>query len=97
MLVKVQKTTEETNWILDIIDEVEDAIEHIETQIDKLKLRSGDPVLYREKRESSDLIKLKKLSLPSFSGNKKDYPAWKATFNEFVGKSNMSPEYKLLQ
>ena len=46
---------------------------------------------------SKQLIKLKKITLPSFSGNKKEYQAWKAAFAEFVDKTENSPEYKLLQ
>ena len=40
---------------------------------------------------------LKRVSVPKFSGNKKDYEAWKAAFNSCVDKGSATPEYKLLQ
>ena len=40
---------------------------------------------------------LKRVSVPKFSGNKKDYEAWKAAFNTCVDKGRATPEYKLLR
>ena len=40
---------------------------------------------------------LKRVSVPKFSGNKKDYEAWKAAFNSCVDWGRATSEYKLLQ
>ena len=47
--------------------------------------------------EHNDLGRLKKISLPTFAGNKKEYASWRPAFDEFVDKSATSNEYKLLQ
>ena len=40
---------------------------------------------------------LKRVSVPKFSGNKKDYEAWKAAFNSCLDRGRATPEYKLLR
>ena len=40
---------------------------------------------------------LKRVSIPVFSGNKKNYENWKAAFMACIDKAPATPEYKLLQ
>ena len=40
---------------------------------------------------------LKRVSVPKFSGNKKNYQAWKAAFYSCVNQTRATPEYKLLR
>ncbi len=40
---------------------------------------------------------LKRVSIPVFSGDKRDYENWKATFTACIDQAPASPEYKLLQ
>ena len=40
---------------------------------------------------------LKRVSVPKFSGNKKNYEAWKAAFYLCVDQARATPEYKLLR
>ena len=40
---------------------------------------------------------LKRVSIPTFSGEKRSYATWKAAFVACIDKSKASPEYKLLQ
>ena len=39
----------------------------------------------------------KRVSVPKFFGQKKNYEAWKAAFYSCVGRTGATPEYKLLQ
>ena len=98
--IKYSSYTGPDETILDVLEEAEATIEHIETQIDglikvepELSVKAGEEA----KSYKNELIKLKRISLPTFSGDKKEYPTWRATFNEFVGKSATTPEFKLLQ
>ena len=99
MLESPHESKEHEDWILNMIDQSDTAIESIETQIDNLKSKNPpkSTMQTNEAIQASELIKLKKISLPSFSGNKREYSTWRATFKEFVDKTNTSPEYKLLQ
>ena len=46
----------------------------------------------------SDMWKqLKRVSIPTFSGNKTTYESWKAAFNACIDCAPATPEYKLLQ
>ena len=40
---------------------------------------------------------LKRVSIPRFAGNKKNYEAWKAAFYSCVDQARASPQYKLLR
>ena len=40
---------------------------------------------------------LKKVSIPVFNADKRNYENWKSTFNARVDQAPVSPEYKLLQ
>ena len=44
-----------------------------------------------------DSAALKRVSIPKFSGNKKQYGAWKAVFYSCVDRPRATPEYKLLR
>ena len=121
LLLSCKNQNEQNHWMFKIFDEVDEAIEAIDSQIDRIReMKTKDPSCsnglrqqntpytkptqtsdfgagIKSKEAASDLIKLKKINLPSFSGNKKEYPAWRATFAEFVDKTEKSPEHKLLQ
>ncbi|KAJ8040732.1 Alpha-N-acetylgalactosaminide alpha-2,6-sialyltransferase 6 [Holothuria leucospilota] len=43
------------------------------------------------------LHQLKRVSIATFSGNKKEYRVFRDAFDECVGKSSLSPAYKMLQ
>jgi len=73
-----------------------------QSQEEKLKAkRSDNSNLVRENYFSSvgkDLWKqLKRVSIPTFSGNKSTFENWKAAFVACVDNAPASPEYKLLQ
>ena len=40
---------------------------------------------------------LKPVQIPTFSGNKRSYPTWKAAFMACVDRAPVTPEYKMLQ
>ena len=40
---------------------------------------------------------LKRISIPTFSGDKTCYSGWKAAFSACIDNANATPEYKLLQ
>ena len=40
---------------------------------------------------------LKPVQIPTFSGNKRSYPSWKAAFMACVDRAPVKPEYKMLQ
>ena len=40
---------------------------------------------------------LKRVSIPIFSGDKRNYKNWKATFTACINQASATPEYKLLQ
>ena len=40
---------------------------------------------------------LKQVGIPTFSGDKRTYPSWKAAFMACVDSSPVTPEYKMLQ
>ena len=40
---------------------------------------------------------LKPVQIPTFSGNKRSYPSWKAAYMACVDRAPVTPEYKMLQ
>ena len=45
-----------------------------------------------------DMLKqLSRIKIPVFSGNKREYPHWRAAFTHCVDASSATDEYKLLQ
>eukprot|EP00117_Sycon_ciliatum_P035161 scpid83758/ scgid26711/ len=60
--------------------------------------QSGYSSQVHVQQPSSDITKnLKKVSIPTFSGNKREYDRWKAAFVVCVDKQPLSKEMKLLQ
>ena len=54
--------------------------------------------VYEKSHLNSDASRLlTRVSIPKFSGDKKNYESWRAAFYACVDQSNSSPEYKLLR
>ena len=43
------------------------------------------------------LTQLKPVQIPTFTGNKRSFPSWKAAFMACVDRASVTPEYKMLQ
>ena len=76
------------------LDQEEKAPEH---KINKER-KTGEGDSIQQHKIGQDLWKqLKRVSIPVFTGDKRNYEAWKAAFMACVDKAPTSSEYKLLQ
>ena len=67
-------------------------------QVQHMTPGSGQPSNSTTDQLSIDSVALlKRVSVPKFSGNKKNYQAWKAAFYSCVDQARATPEYKLLR
>ena len=94
-MVELNREPQREQWILAIMENSDDTLDKIDTALDKFALIA--PISSPVESEHNDLGRLKRISLPTFAGNKKEYASWRAAFDEFVDKSATSNEYKLLQ
>jgi len=68
------------------------------TDNDESMLRHADDGKHSDVKIETDMHqKLKRVTIPVFSGDKCKYESWKAAFNACVNQSSATDEYKLLQ
>lgn len=76
-------------------------MKHTKNVYDVFMNSSTSSLEAKEQRQTElghDIYKqLKRVSIPTFDGDKHKYESWKAAFNSFIDSAHATKEYKLLQ
>ncbi|XP_052806575.1 uncharacterized protein LOC128235822 [Mya arenaria] len=95
---EMKSTVNEIDLLSKEYDKVLDEYHYLMSETSSKKSTKIEPSISKQKQVDKDLrCQLKRVSIPMFSGNKKDFPFWKAAFEACIDKTDASAEYKFLQ